>query len=677
MRIFFFIFILCFVLSPPARASVSSEELKEAQKKILERELQNQEAIEDLLAQAQEAMRKSEWSALVDKTSELLVEYKLEKPKRAEVYVMRAIGRIQRGEYDKAKTDCDEALRNNKEEARAYLVRSNVFEKTKQTDQAISDMEAYLRLKPNEQVAISRLQQLRTGTTGDTSAQKTPAKQTDPNRKVPETTKELAKESGALDKGGTAPATTTKPVVPSLQFAASNDKSFGLYKPADWKFFDAPGPESRRITVVAPDQSAVVDFLWLKNTRGQKKALLALDAYEKCLVPGEAKVEWYDVYKSADETKARVSMRYTNPNLSLEGTFYLEATGKSLSVQGYMTHAGLLQEKRPLLFNIMSSLAFSKNQVERPVNPGLSVPQYYSPSFVNHTASDNSLAMSTPQDWGFLAQRGTVLTSAGDGGQGFAFLSFEGNPIVKGASVLQGVIATKYMQPAQTLKTILAGFGHKNIVVKTSQPDPATNQTFLQQIRRQCDTQDIMASWTSSQGAQCLGFFKIINAAPSATGLWFSILAGIWGPEKDFYLYYPMLEKVAGSFAINDAFAKQYIQAGLKRAKEMHDKTMAMMRDNANQREQQQKDWEARQKSKDMMESKWDDYRRGKTYWVSDMENGKIYEGDTYGLKDKDTGNYYEGGAFKYTQFDGQNPRHPSETMQQVTQPELEKLMNK
>ncbi len=67
------------------------------------------------------------------------------------------------------------------------------------------------------------------------------------------------------------------------------------------------------------------------------------------------------------------------------------------------------------------------------------------------------------------------------------------------------------------------------------------------------------------------------------------------------------------------------------------------------------------------MDSKWDDYRRGQSYWVSDLEGGKLYATDSWGTKDTTTGDYYEGKGYNWTNFEGQNPHHPSETMREVS----------
>jgi hypothetical protein len=75
------------------------------------------------------------------------------------------------------------------------------------------------------------------------------------------------------------------------------------------------------------------------------------------------------------------------------------------------------------------------------------------------------------------------------------------------------------------------------------------------------------------------------------------------------------------------------------------------------------------------MESKWDDYRRGNTYWISEMEGGKVYATDPWGTRDTWTGDYYEGRQHDYVHFEGQNPRHPSETMREVSSYELQQYL--
>lgn len=455
------------------------------------------------------------------------------------------------------------------------------------------------------------------------------------------------------------------------------NKSYALYKPADWKVQEEPGPDNLHVRVLAADSGAAVDFFWSRNQEGQPNALLALAAFHRRLKRFDVDGTWSAVYRSPDATRATAILRYPSAQGPVQGTFYFEASPKALAVQGYHALETVLARRRPLLLNIMASLAISKSTGSRPDKTPAFTPQYVTLALTHRRAQDGSLTMKTPNDWNFMAAGGKVIAGSADGSQGFVFTAFAGNPILRGASVLQGVIALPYMSPSPALPVILAGFGHRNIKIRQAQADPGTSQECLRQIGQSCEAEDVVATWTSDKGANCLGFFKVINTSSSPSGLWNCILAGSWGPEKDFYRYYPMLEQIAASFAINDPYARRYIQDGLKRARELHDKTLAMMRENANAREQQQADWEARQARKDFTESKWDDYRRGNSYWVSDLEGGKVYQADSGGLRDRVTDQYYEGQGYNWTNFEGTNPRHPSETMREVSSYELNHIMER
>lgn len=652
---------------------MSSEELKEHQQKLIEREMKKEEARQEKMSKATEALKRSDFDQVIDLTSDIIYDYRIKGAAKAEMLAMRGLAFFQKGDLIKAKEDVDNAISENRQEVRAYLIRSNIHEKENRKDQAIADMETYVRLKPNDQEGQARLQKLIVQTGASLQAPPQPGISVKPAPAPVQSGVDITPPPSPVQTGAN-PA--HQPAVgPALKLVESPNRSYALYKPANWKVNEDPRPDSMRITVIAPDQSAAVDFLWVRNPGGQINALLALAAYRQRLVPSGAEIIWSDVYRSPDNSRATVTMRYRTANLSLEGMFYLEASARALSVQGYMAPEGQLAQQRPMLYNIMASLAFSRQPVPQPVKAEAFNPQYVNVPLINRPAQDGSLTMRTPSDWGFLAAQGKVITSADNGSQGFAFLVFSGNPILRGTTVAQGVIAQPYMAPNQAIQVILAGFGHRNIKITKSQPDPTASQEFFQQVGRRSDAQDMMVTWTSAKGASCLGFFKVINAAPSPTGLWFCMLAGTWGPKHDFYRYYPMLEQVASSFSINDQYARRYIQEGLKRARELHDKTIAMMRDNAKGREQQQAEWEARQKHKDFIESKWDDYRRGNSYWVSDLENGKVYQTDSYGIRDKGTTNYYEGSGYNYTNFEGRNPHHPSETMREVTRQEMEQIL--
>ncbi len=154
--------------------------------------------------------------------------------------------------------------------------------------------------------------------------------------------------------------------------------------------------------------------------------------------------------------------------------------------------------------------------------------------------------MKTPENWNFLAAKGRVISGSPDGGMGFIFTAFAGNPM------LQGVIGIRFLPPDRTLPLILTGFGHRNPQVVSNTPDRATMAQCPSQAGNRCDAADLLAEWTSKGGVECVGAFKLVNLLPGITGQWSSIIAGIWGPKKDFSRYYPALEEVAAALAIND-----------------------------------------------------------------------------------------------------------------------------
>ncbi len=87
-----------------------------------------------------------------------------------------------------------------------------------------------------------------------------------------------------------------------------------------------------------------------------------------------------------------------------------------------------------------------------------------------------------------------------------------------------------------------------------------------------------------------------------------------------------------------------------------------------------QSDYEARAARKDAQDARGDDYRRGNSYWISDLEGGKVYATDPWGTADTSNGDRYEGSAYDYIHFDGHNPVHPSENMHEVSSYDLKQM---
>ncbi len=459
---------------------------------------------------------------------------------------------------------------------------------------------------------------------------------------------------------------------PALKPYVAASKLYVLYKPADWTVAEDLQAASLRVRVQAPDGGSMVDFFWSRNQSKAPNALAFLVSWKQHLSRQYGEVTLSEVFVSPDASRATAQVRYRTAAGFAAGKYYVESRPEGQSAQGYCAPESRLASQRNLLLNVMASFAFTKAAASAVRG---AVPAPIQLALTPRRAQDGSLSIRVPADWAFLAGGGRIVTAAPDGAMGFIFTAFSGNPLLPQATLAQGIIGTRYLPPAQALAFVFNGFRNQQFRIHSAQADQATMRECAVRMGGSCDAQDFQVSYVSPEGRACVGGFKMINFPPSpATGIWNCIVAGIWGPERDFARYFPALEQIAASFAINDEYARRYIQAGLENLRRLQQKTQAAMQDLNRAREQNQRDWEAAQERKEYMDSKWDDYRRGRSYWVSDLEGGKVYATDSGGTQDTVTGQYYEGRPYNWVNFEGQNPRHPSETMREVTSAELKKL---
>jgi len=416
----------------------------------------------------------------------------------------------------------------------------------------------------------------------------------------------------------------------SLRPYLAPSRLFALQVPQDWSVREENPQGNLRILAQSRDGTSFVEFLHQTRKGTLLESLGAFRGHLSRRLPG---VVLEGVWQSPDRTRAVASWRGGSGGESRKGRIYVESNARSMAIQCYGALEKRLERERPVLLNVMASLAFIKGNAGPKGKP-------LDPPLVKRTAQDRSASISIPQDWQFVGGGGRMLAGDPRGSTGFIFTSFQGNPMVPRASVAQGIIGTRYLPPQQAMEAIFRGFGHRDFKVTSATPDRGTMRDYQARFGRSCDAQDMVATWISDKGAPCIGAFKVLDTPPSPMGIWNIMVSGVWAPQEDYPRYVPMLEKVGRSFAINDQYARHYIQAGLANLRRQQQQTAARMKELSEARTQNQADWEARQKRKDYMESRWDDYRRGQSYWVSDLEGGKVYRSDSTGLKDTTTGSY-------------------------------------
>jgi hypothetical protein len=443
-------------------------------------------------------------------------------------------------------------------------------------------------------------------------------------------------------------------------------KLFALSKPADWIVTPVAGADSYSINVASPDRKSQVNLLWIRAS--QPDLLRFISACRSTLARSYPDIAFSKTYISRDNKRGLAMVAYQMGGIESQGRAYFDMSATGGFMQQYAAPARQLAAQRPLMMNVIASVAF----INPPKGGAAAQTSPLQIALVDRRAADGSWTIKMPADWQFTGQKGRILAGQPGGSMGFIVTAFSGNPGMPNATLAQGIIGARYQSPDQTLSFVLRGFGHRNIAIKSSTPDQAAMKQCPAFAHVACDAANLVAEWTSKEGAECVGSFKVTNNHPGAMGVWSTSIIGIWGPRKDIERYYPALKQIDDSFAINGKFARDYIAAGLENLQREKARTAQAIADLNYTRQDMQRAWEDRQARQDYMNSKWDDYRRGNSYWVSDLEGGKVYHTDTWGTKDTETGDYYEGKAYNWTNFEGQNPRYPSEDMREISSYELE-----
>jgi len=474
----------------------------------------------------------------------------------------------------------------------------------------------------------------------------------------------------ALSVGAGSTAAQLAPVArgapPRLEGYVAPSKLYALHKPIGWVVTESMSQGALAIAVTSPDKRSQVNMLWMRQSNPVLGRVIR--ECRQALTQDHPGLIFSDIRITHEGRRAMATVTYPIHKATVRGRAYFETTPTSATMQEYALPEERFEAQRPLAMNVILSVAF----IPSPKGNGRQLlPPVEKPMMEQH-AQDGSLRLRTPTDWTFLAAKGRVVAGEPGGGMGFIFNSYGGNPMLPRATVVQGVIGSRYLTPSQALRAVLLGYGHRNPTVYPPKVDQATVAESHGQVRGGVEAEDMLATWTSKGGAECVGGFKVVNTKPGPTGQWSCIVVGIWGPKQDFYRYFPLLEKVGTSFAIRDEFAHRYVEAGLANLRVLQQQTAAAIRDLNYQRADMQRAWEDRQARKDFMDSKWDDYRRGNSYWVSDLEGGRVYQSDSGGTRDTLTGDYYERGGYNYTNFEGQNPHWANENMREVSSYELE-----
>ena len=446
-----------------------------------------------------------------------------------------------------------------------------------------------------------------------------------------------------------------------LERYRSTEPPLALYRPRGWIVTPRRDADGLRVEVTDPEGVSGVEVAFGTNP-GQldSAALLAATLRDLRRQHPELTTERASLCRDGASC-ATADLGYRRHGVAVRGRLFVHAGLQLSVVRRYQARAERFEAERPMLLEVLTNLRVGGAHRVAPV------------ALAPRRAPDGSLTVSLPADWQLQAAQGKAVASAPGGGAGFLFTAFQVHPPALAAAP-PGVIRSAWQPPERFVRVIWEKFGNREVRVLQARPDADTAAGCPASIGRACDAADVLLTWVSPKGRACSGSVKLLDSRPGPLGQWFSIVAGIWGPSDGLEAQLPTLEAVAASFAIQDRYARGYLQQGAARLRAMQAETGRKVRGLYATIEEGQRDYERRTAERDAGEARRDDYRRGNTYWISDLEGGKVYATDPWGTKDTTTGDRFEGDGYRYLHFEGQNPNHPSEQMRELSSAEVQQL---
>jgi hypothetical protein len=451
-----------------------------------------------------------------------------------------------------------------------------------------------------------------------------------------------------------------------------------VLKPKEWNVEESYTGNSANVVICDHSRTTGVTFFVSRNDAGITDSLYLLAENARNNQKKFPDFKCDKTWAASDKSRAITEVSFSAKGTPVSGKFYYFVNPNQLLIMSYQAPGDIFSEYKGMLLTILNNINFYDQHEEQKRTQSVKQPsrksiQPVQAQMVWRQASDGSARFMAPVNWQYQAQKGKALVGSEQEDAGFVFTSVEAFARDPGVRV-PGVLISRYLPPNQFIGLFLSNFGQaKNVQIIEQKPDHKTVQEGMQFLKTQCEAQDLVVKFSAKSGRSCLATFKVITAYPATfSGQWWSIVTGFWALEDRFAAYVPLLENIAKSYQINEAWSRNYIQSGLANLRRLKQKTQQAIQELHQARYDQQRSWEANQARKDYSNWKFSQYLRGESDWVSNLEGGKVYHADSWGTKDTWTGDYYEGSSYNYVNFEGKNPRHPSlEGMQEINSYEL------
>lgn len=450
------------------------------------------------------------------------------------------------------------------------------------------------------------------------------------------------------------------------------DGSFALYKPPGWAVEAKAVERGRAVTVSDPRGAsfAVMKTMKIEDRKGNTTALASRMMKERRPAAPDLALVW--AKSTEDRRRTVIEFRYTGArNVPMRGRYFFIAQYPDATAFGYEAPEKEIEALRPTLLSVISNYTVldptGAASAASPPGPPRGISGL---PLEKRTAKDGSFSMLVPKGWKMEGGKGQVLcVPPGDGIAGvlFAPVGFWGPSRIPNfdGSRIPGVIQSPYRRPVDALIVAMRATGSRNHKVLERASDPARAREASAFLKQPMEAETATLSFDSRSSVRCLGHYDVMASAPMPSGQWGITVSGAWAPEKDLGGYLPSLVKMAGSYRLNERFAKDYVERGMENVSRMARENSERIARNAREmRESSTAAYEERQRSREYIDYKRTGYIRGEQEWVSEVEGGALYKSDRWGLS-REGERKIEGQDYNYYNYKGQNPRY-NETMTPV-----------
>jgi hypothetical protein len=437
------------------------------------------------------------------------------------------------------------------------------------------------------------------------------------------------------------PATQSSGV--PMEKYVSQDAIFVLYKPKGWVVTEGAQPGFRTVSVTDPGGAGEAAMFVGTSPTGQdtlaltRRFLGGIGQQFPDLQVLEASV-------SRDQHRVAVSARFAHPKAGARDfRCWVSGRGTEFMYESIETPAGALERTRALLLTILANVRVFKGAFAAQG----AVPDPL-PALVPHRLSDGSASFELPQDWG-CKELGKGCFLAGDPSGKYAFIVASAEVLTPQLGVkVPGVPVAQYQSPSQAMQMLCAWQG------------VASNMRFEQVIPRQDVAQQMAQVYTVGPVTveEFVYTFGLSFGSRLNTNWGFRHLT-VLAPVDKFDASLPTFEAMLKSYQIDDQWARNYVQQGMIRLRQLQQQTSALVARNAREiHDMMQAAYDERQRSQDYIDYQRTSYIRGEQDWISGLEGGTVYHTDSWGTRNTTTGQTWEGKPYDYVNFEGRNPKH-------------------